>query len=134
MKTSLGARLQHVSTPYPAGRADALRDFYGGVLGLVEKEVPASLAGGGLVWYEAGDGELELHFIAEEDWSPPRLQRHFCLELSDLGAARERVERAGRFLREATPIPNRPRFFCTDPFGNLVELTTILGDYLTTEP
>lgn len=121
-------RLQHVSTPYPAERVKDLRDFYGGVLGLVEKQVPDSLAGAGIVWYAAGGDELELHFLAEDDWSPPRSQRHFCLEVSDLAGARERIVRAGRLLREATPIPNRPRFFCTDPFGNLVELTTILGE------
>jgi hypothetical protein len=30
---------------------------------------------------------------------------------------------------DQTAIPNRPRFFCRDPFGNLIEFTTILGDY-----
>ena len=28
-----------------------------------------------------------------------------------------------------TPIPNRPRFFCRDPAGNLVEFTHIEGPY-----
>jgi len=36
---------------------------------------------------------------------------------------------AGYAIIEATTIPNRPRFFCRDPFNNLVEFTTILGDY-----
>jgi hypothetical protein len=28
-----------------------------------------------------------------------------------------------------TPIPGRPRFFVRDPFGNLLEITTLEGDY-----
>jgi hypothetical protein len=35
---------------------------------------------------------------------------------------------AGIETTDRTPIPNRPRFFCRDPFGNL---TTIMGDYRT---
>jgi hypothetical protein len=38
---------------------------------------------------------------------------------------------AGIETTDRTPIPNRPRFFCRDPFGNLIELTTIMGDYRT---
>jgi catechol 2,3-dioxygenase-like lactoylglutathione lyase family enzyme len=122
-------RLQHVSTLYPAGLQEDVRGFYGGILGLIEKQVPATLADRGLIWFEAGAGELELHFVPEDDWTEPHSARHVCLEVDDLEDARERVKRVGRFLREPTPIPNRPRFFCADPFGNLVELTTILGDY-----
>ncbi len=122
------ARLQHVSTPYPRGRAEELRAFYGGVLGLAEKDVPESLAGRGLVWFSAGEGERELHFLPEDDVDRRSL-RHFCLEVEDVEAARRTIAAAGSELLDATPIPNRPRFFCRDPFGNLIELTTILGDY-----
>ena len=121
-------RLQHVSTPYPPGRADELRAFYGGVLGLDEKDVPESLEGRGLVWFSAGEAERELHFLPEEDIDR-RSGRHFCLEVDDVEASRQAIAEAGYETLEATPIRNRPRFFCRDPFGNLLELTTILGDY-----
>ena len=124
-------RLQHVSTPYPRGRQAEVRAFYGDVLGLVEKPVPDSLVDQELVWFEAGPPDLELHFLP--DPVPPDFvaQRHFCLEVGDLDGWRRKLEGAGVETSEQTPIQNRPRFFCRDPFGNLIELTTILGDYRT---
>jgi catechol 2,3-dioxygenase-like lactoylglutathione lyase family enzyme len=122
------ARLQHVSTPYPPGRVEELRAFYTGVLGLEEKAVPESLTGRGLVWFSAGDGERELHFLPEQNVDR-RSMRHFCLEVDDVEATRKTIAAAGWETLDETPIPNRPRFFCRDPFGNLIEVTTILGDY-----
>jgi catechol 2,3-dioxygenase-like lactoylglutathione lyase family enzyme len=108
-----------------------VRAFYGGMLGLVEKPVPASLADQELVWFEAGPSELELHFLPDPVPPDPAAQRHFCLEVDDLEGWRRRLESAGIETSDQTPIPNRPRFFCRDPFGSLIELTTILGDYRT---
>jgi hypothetical protein len=42
-------KLQHVSTPFPAGRQADVRRFYGEVLGLPEVEVPRTLDAGRLV-------------------------------------------------------------------------------------
>ncbi len=122
-------RLQHVSTPYPRGRQDDVRAFYGSVLGLGEKEVPESLRDQELVWFDAGDDELELHFLPDPVPPDARALRHFCLEVDDVQAWRRHVEAAGIETSDQTPIPNRPRFFCRDPFGNLIEFTTIVGDY-----
>jgi catechol 2,3-dioxygenase-like lactoylglutathione lyase family enzyme len=122
-------RLQHVSIPYPRGRQDDVRAFYGGVLGLAEKPVPATLADLELVWFAAGPGELELHFLPDPVPPDPRAQRHFCLEVESLEEVRRRLEDAGCEISHQAEIPNRPRFFSRDPFGNLVELTVIEGDY-----
>jgi catechol 2,3-dioxygenase-like lactoylglutathione lyase family enzyme len=120
-----------VSTPYPRGRQEDVRAFYGSVLGLVEKPVPASLADQELIWFEAGPSELELHFLPDPVPPDSAARRHFCLEVDDLEGWRGKLETAGIETSDDTPIPNRPRFFCRDPFGNLIELTTILGDYRT---
>jgi catechol 2,3-dioxygenase-like lactoylglutathione lyase family enzyme len=122
-------RLQHVSTPYPDGRSEELRAFYAGVLGLEEKSVPDSLRDRGLVWFAAGEGELELHFLPDPVQPGPHAQRHFCLEVEDVNEYQRRLTEAGYEPYGSTPIPNRPRFFCRDPFDNLLEFTTILGDY-----
>lgn len=124
-------RLQHVSTPIPAGSQEQVRAFYGGVLGLPEKPIPPSLRGGNLVWFVAGEGEgqMELHFIPDPILPHPQSQQHFCLVVADLEAYRKRLSEAGYAVIEAQPIPTRPRFFCRDPLGNLVEFTTIFGDY-----
>lgn len=118
--------LQHVSTPFPPGEQSAIRNFYGGVLGLTEIEPPASLADLKLVWFTAGPG-LELHFFPGD--TDPRAARHFCLDVDDLRKTREQLETAGFPPYDDTPIHNRPRFFCRDPVGNLIEFTSIQGAY-----
>jgi catechol 2,3-dioxygenase-like lactoylglutathione lyase family enzyme len=80
----------------------------------------------GLVWFAAGDG-LELHFFRGE--TDPAAARHFCLDVEDLEETRRRLLDAGHEPYDDTPIPNRPRFFCRDPAGNLVEFTRIEGPY-----
>ena len=118
--------LQHVSSPYPEGAEASVRRFYGEVLGLREQPIPSTLGGMGLMWFSAGEG-LELHFFP----GPPDVEsgRHFCLDIDDLDETRSRLQAAGLQPYDAAPIPNRPRFFCRDPAGNLVEFTSIEGDY-----
>lgn len=119
--------LQHVSSPYPSGRQAQVREFYGDVLGLVEIEPPHTLSQRELVWYSAGPADVELHFFP--DSVDPAHARHLCLEVSDLDAVRRRLVERGYEPLEAVRIPNRPRFMCRDPFGNLIEFTTIEGPY-----
>ena len=117
--------LQHVSSPYPDGRRGDVRRFYGDVLGLTEIPQPATLTAP-LVWYSVGD-RLELHFFPGD--LAPGSARHFCLDVDNLEQTRQRLTEAGHEPYDDTPIPNRPRFFCRDPFDNLVEFTSIQGDY-----
>lgn len=123
-------RIQHVSIPRPPASEAETRNFYGELLGLVELPVPGSLRGQDLIWYQVGD--LELHLFAEQSIDDPS-RRHLCLEVDDLKTVRARLLDGGHSPEEATPIPNRPRFFCHDPFGNLIEFTTILGSYREAE-
>ena len=113
----------------PPGTQDAVRAFYGGVLGLEEKQPPRSLAHLHLVWFAAGEGELELHFLPHSTQPDGSDQRHICLVVGDLEEYRRRLTEAGVAILPAEPIPHRPRFFCLDPFGNRLEFTMIQGDY-----
>lgn len=124
-----GPRLQHASLVIPPGGQDTVRVFYGGVLGLQEKQPPRTLAHLNLVWFAAGEGEMELHFVPGPTLPNEADQRHICLVVEDLEDYRRRLTEAGVMIIQAEPIPNRPRFFCLDPFGNRLELTTIQGDY-----
>ena len=101
--------------------------FYGTVLGLPEIPPPDSLEDRQLVWYAAGVDSLELHFFPGTP--DPEHPRHLCLEVDDLEGARHQLTTAGYRPQDTVPIWNRPRFLCRDPFGNLIEFTTILGDY-----
>jgi len=119
-------RLQHVSVPRPRGSADQARRFYGGILGLEEIAVPATLAHLDLVWYRLGDDELHLF---EDERGVGHAAQHFCLQVDDVDALRRRLAAAGVAIGEEPEILNRPRFSVRDPFGNLIEVTTILGAY-----
>ncbi len=124
-----GPRLQHASMVIPPGTQDAVRAFYGGLLGLEEKQPPHSLSHRHLVWFAAGEGELELHFMPNPTPPDGTDRRHICLVVDDLEDYRRRLTEAGVTITTAEPIPYRPRFFCRDPLGNLLELTMIQGDY-----
>jgi catechol 2,3-dioxygenase-like lactoylglutathione lyase family enzyme len=115
-------RLQHVSVAIGPGSEERARAFYGGLLGLEERAVPPHLDPAGLIWFRAG-GDLELHLILAADAQQDLA--HFCLVAEDLEGLRARLEASGHETSDATPIVGRPRFFCRDPFGNLVELTRI---------
>lgn len=124
-------RLQHVSVAAPLQAGGEVRAFYGRLLGLREKPVPASFEPDRFLWFEAGPHELEVHVLLVDAPVGHRTAAHFCLDVADLDGLRSRLDKAGLEIEEAEPIENRPRFFCHDPFGNRVELTSIAGPYPT---
>ena len=128
----MNIRLQHVSVPRPPGSDAAARHFYGEVLGLAEITPPTALADLDVIWYRLGEG-TELHLLTEEPQGQDRSGRHFCLAVDSVEKLRERLEEAGVAVVGTTRIPGRPRYFCRDPFGNMVEITTIEGDYQALE-
>ncbi|GAC1362349.1 MAG: VOC family protein [Ktedonobacteraceae bacterium] len=124
-------RLQHASLPIAFGGQGKAREFYGGLLGLQEKLAPSTLAEQGIVWFALGDNEMELHLVPDSEHLPnPAEARHICLEVAHVEQWRSKIRDAGHEIIEGSPILNRPRFFCHDPFGNRLEFTTIEGDYL----
>lgn len=120
-------RLQHVSLAYARGAQDKVRAFYGAGVGLREIAPPDTLEAQSVVWFAAGADELEMHFFPGV--VDPEHRAHVCLEVDDVDAARRQLEASGFKPYDATMIPNRPRFFCRDPFGNLLEFTTIRGAF-----
>ena len=120
-------RLQHVSLAYTPGAQDKVRAFYGAGVGLREIAAPATLEAQSVVWFAAGADELEMNFFPGTVEAEHR--GHVCLEVDDVDAARRQLEAGGFKPYDATMIPNRPRFFCRDPFGNLLEFTTIRGAF-----
>ena len=116
-------RLQHVSISIAPDGDDAARAFYGGLLGLEERDVPPKLDPDELIWFRVG-GDLELHLMKTGDEPPPGA--HLCLALErGLAELRARLEAAGHETRTPTEIVGRPRFTCRDPFGNVVEITEL---------
>jgi catechol 2,3-dioxygenase-like lactoylglutathione lyase family enzyme len=117
----VAAELQHVSIPMPKGGRDRARRFYGGLLGLEERDVPPKLDASQLVWFRAG-GDNELHCFESDETPVP--SQHFCLRLDGgLEELRAELEAAGVDCEDTTEIVGRPRFMARDPFGNRLELT-----------
>ena len=124
--------IQHISIPRPPGqesRQQALA-FYADLLGLQPKPEPESIKQLDLVWFQIG--EMELHCFAEEPFDD-QSGRHFCIAVPDVAIVQQKLEAAGYETNDPDRILGRPRFFCRDPFGNMIEFTTILGDYLSLE-
>ena len=121
-------RLQHVSIPRPPDSEAVTRAFYGDLLGLQEIPAPNSIEAAEVIWFKLGE-EAELHCFREEPLNDPSI-RHFCLVVDDVQGMRRKLSDAGYAPYDVEPIPGRPRFFCRDPFGNIIEFTTIVGDYL----
>lgn len=123
-------RVQHVSIPISAGGADQARSFYGGILGLREKQIPSTLDASMLTWFAVGNDEHEIHCFVDADFENRSGGAHLCLQVDDIDALRRQLTEGGIELEpEPDPIHNRPRSFVRDPFGNLIEFTQINGRY-----
>lgn len=121
-------RVQHVSVPMPTGGHDAARSFYAGVLGLPEVTPPSTLGHLQLVWFRMACGQ-EIHCFGDAQPEPNHPAQHLCLEVDDLDTVLDQVRGHGVAVEETISITNRPRAMIRDPFGNLIELTQITGEY-----
>lgn len=124
----MSVRLQHVSIPRPPGSEDLTRAFYGDLLGFPEIPAPNSIQAAEVIWFKLGE-DAELHCFREEPLGDAS-NRHFCLVVEDVASIRQKLNAAGYEPYDVEAIPGRPRFFCRDPFGNIIEFTTVVGDYL----
>jgi extradiol dioxygenase family protein len=121
-------RLQQVSIPRPPGSEATTRQFYGSLLGLEEKAVPTSITSFDLIWFHL-TGDTELHVYLEKNPDDANAQ-HFCLVVDDLQGLRQKLVDAGYEPEDGATVFGRPRFFCRDPFNNLIEFTHIEDDYM----
>jgi catechol 2,3-dioxygenase-like lactoylglutathione lyase family enzyme len=111
--------LHHVQVACPIGSEGVVREFYGSLLGLVEVDKPAALAGRGGVWYR-GHG-YELHVGVEEPFHAAR-KAHPAFLVDDIDDLAARLARAGYDLTWDRSLPGFRRFHCADPHGNRVEV------------
>jgi catechol 2,3-dioxygenase-like lactoylglutathione lyase family enzyme len=112
----------------PPGGNDRARAFYGAALGMREIPKPSTLSNN-LVWFAANADGDEVHVFQEENMGSNSAAQHLCLEVDDVAAYEARLREHGYEVRIPEPIVNRPRLFVRDPFGNLIELVEIRGQY-----
>lgn len=113
--------LDHVQIAAPPGCEEQARQFFTGLLGLEEIPKPEALHGRGGVWFSLGAAQL--HVGVEESFAPAR-KAHPAIRL-DPGAL-DRVAAtlvgAGVTVEWDHSLPDRRRFFSTDPWGSRIEL------------
>jgi catechol 2,3-dioxygenase-like lactoylglutathione lyase family enzyme len=123
-------RFQHVTITFPPGQEARLRGFYIGVLGFREKPIPKVVKPLGWIWFDTGSPGVELHCVPDDEPVSSDTRHHFCLEIEDLKRQRDALIEAGYQIKDARPLPFRPRFFARDPFKNLIEFVHVDGDYV----
>lgn len=110
--------VDHVQLAAPPGSEDALRAFYGGVLGMTEEPKPPALAARGGCWFRTGT--VVLHLGVESGFRPAR-KAHPGLRVTGLEALAARLESAGAPVARDDAIPGLRRFHTEDPVGNRLE-------------
>jgi len=110
--------IHHVQLACPAGSEDALRAFYGGVLGLTEIPKPPSLAKRGGCWFRSFG--IELHLGVEADFRPAR-KAHPGLLVTGIDEWAKRLTAAGYPVAFDDEFPGMRRFYSEDPHGNRLE-------------
>jgi len=109
----------HVQVAIPSGAEAVARDYYGGLLGMVELPKPAKLAARGGCWFTAGAAVL--HLGVEADFRAAR-KAHPAFIVEDLDVVERTVRLAGyETTRADSGLPGVRRFHSFDPFGNRLE-------------
>lgn len=118
--------LHHAQITIPEGNEDLARDFYCRLLGLPEVEKPASLAGRGGLWIQAGDRQV--HLGSESGVDRYATKSHLAYEVADLERVRRALADEGYEPLDSVSIPGYERFEARDPFGNRVEFIRFVGE------
>ncbi len=118
--------LDHVQVAGPPGCEDAMRAFYGGLLGLEELPKPEPLVTRGGVWFRLGAEQL--HVGIEKDFVPAR-KAHPGIRVAGLATLKRRLADAGVAVVEDSLLEpyGVTRFYADDPAGNRLEFVEAVG-------
>ena len=111
--------IHHVQLTIPRGAEEQARQFYCQTLGLPEVEKPASLAGRGGLWLQAGAHQV--HVGVEDGVDRLSTKAHVAYEVVGLAGWKAELATLGIEVLDGIPIPGYHRFEFRDPFGNRVE-------------
>ncbi|WP_084037913.1 O-antigen ligase family protein [Demequina sp. NBRC 110053] len=111
--------VDHVMLAMPAGGREAAREYYGGVLGMVEMDCPEPMRSHGGCCFETGD--VVLHLGPASDFVPATMA-HPAIVVEDLDALQAAIEDRGYACRRSeSATPGVQRFHTRDVFGNRLE-------------
>jgi len=111
-------RLNHIQICIPHGQETKAREFYCGILGLVEIEKPERMKKNGGFWLEIAD--FQIH-IGTEDLQG-KSKRHPAFEVSGLQEIKNYLLGKKVQIVEQQNVNEFMRFSLFDFFGNRIEL------------
>lgn len=111
-------KLDHVQLAMPAGKEGEARAFFTGILAMREEKKPTPLLGRGGCWFRKNG--VIIH-VGVADPFVPQQKAHVAFVVADLDRLAEDLNGAGFDVIWDGTLPDRHRFFSTDPFGNRLE-------------
>jgi len=111
-------KLDHVQLAMPPGAEDTAREFFSGILGMVEEEKPDALAGRGGCWFRSNS--LVLHIGVDNDFRPQK-KAHPAICVADIDQLASKLQEHRIPVVRDDSLPDRMRFYSEDPFGNRIE-------------
>ena len=110
--------IDHIQLAIPKGGEPSARSFFIDLLGMVEEQKPYPLSERGGAWFCCGD--TSIHVGVDADFIPQK-KAHPAFLIEDLDALATSLLDAGYAVKWDKSLPNRKRFFTSDPFGNRIE-------------
>ncbi|GAA2621051.1 VOC family protein [Paractinoplanes durhamensis] len=118
-------RLHHVQLLIPPGGEEAARQFYGGVLGMIELVKPPVLAARGGCWFRSGGWEVHLSPVPD---FAPATKAHPGVLINGLDLLAEKLEAAGYPVEWDPHFPGHRRLYAIDGHGNRLEFLEPVKD------
>ena len=125
-------RIDHIQIAAPERCEAAAREFYSGILGMVEIEKPGPLRARGGCWFQCG--QHQLHIGVDKGFRPAK-KAHPAFAVEKLEALRENAHvhhvpavaarvallRHNYRIIDDENLPGARRFYTEDPWGNRLE-------------
>ena len=110
--------LDHIQLAMPPGKEEKARSFFRDILGMAEEKKPDPLASRGGCWFRSG--QAIVHIGVEKEFSPQK-KAHPAFSVSDLDGLAQIMETKDIVVTWDHALPDRKRFYASDPFGNRIE-------------
>jgi catechol 2,3-dioxygenase-like lactoylglutathione lyase family enzyme len=124
--------VHHVMVGVPPDQKEAAKHYYEDVLGFVPVASPLESGGSGnLWWYECGASELHVALVPDYR---ANLRPHTAIQVQDLPAFRERLQRHGIETRLDYSYVGCWRIYIVDPWNNRLEFISPLPPGVTPPP
>ncbi|KAF0110268.1 MAG: hypothetical protein FD163_1017 [Hyphomonadaceae bacterium] len=111
--------LDHMQMAMPIGEENRARQFYCGILGMIEVPKPAPMAARGGVWFRAGS--VNLHMGVQLDFIPAK-KAHPAFIVNNFAALIASLTSANYPVKQDFELEKVNRLFTQDCFGNRIEI------------